>query len=219
MTYTKRMSQPTAPQFSPQLEPGAVQLFSPEATLENLIFEDIILANRKLPNISLEEVRLTRAVCTGAMLAKIAARDILIERCDFSAAHCTDGSFQRAVFKATRLTGWDISNGVLKDVVLEGCKLDLTNFRFAALTRVTFIDCQLQNADFISAELTHVSFQNCVLEDTIFAQCTMKDVDFRTSQLTLTGWQSLKGATIDSAQLMAAAPYLAHELGIKIEEM
>ena len=117
------------------------------------------------------------------------------------------------------MTGLDLSRSTLKDVTFEGCKLDMVNVRFAKLTRVQFIDCIMNEADFQAAELTDVAFQNSHLEKVEFGQCKLKSVDARSSQLfDIRGWQSLKGLTIDSAQLVSIAPQLAVELGLVIKE-
>lgn len=167
----------------------------------------------------MEEVYFERAQLQEAKMPKIAANDLVVNKCDFSAARFSDGSINRAEFLHTRLTGWDISNGVLKDVLFSECKIDMANFRYAKLKNIKFVDCQLQNADFINSNLINVQFQNCDLSAAVFAQCTIKNVDFRTSNLDIVGWQYLKGATIDSAQLMAAAPQLAQEFGLLVQEI
>jgi uncharacterized protein YjbI with pentapeptide repeats len=117
------------------------------------------------------------------------------------------------------MTGWDVSRGAIKDVHFLNCKIDIANFRFAKMQRVRFEDCVLVGADFAAAHLTDVSFERCILERTDFSQSHLKQVDFRTSDMRgLSGWQYLKGAIIDNTQLLEAAPYLAQEIGIIVED-
>jgi hypothetical protein len=48
---------------------------------------------------------------------------------------------------------------------------------------------------------------------------TCTKVDLRGAELGITaGYESLRGATIDSVQLVALAPLLAHHLGITITD-
>jgi uncharacterized protein YjbI with pentapeptide repeats len=118
----------------------------------------------------------------------------------------------------SRLTGIDLSRSTIKDVVFENCKLDMANFRFAKLTRVRFVNCALFETDFQAAELSGVEFQDSQLEKVEFHHCKLRAVDARTSQLfDIRGWQSLKGLTIDTTQLVTVAPQLALELGLTIE--
>lgn len=213
------MTRIAKPSIASKLEPGEVSQISDEATLELVYFGDFESQNLHATNLGVDEVRWERAQLPSAKLDKIAANDMVADRCDLSAVRCAEGSFQRTEFLRTRLTGWDISNGVLKDVLFSECKIDMANLRFAKLRNVKFTDCQLQGADFINATLTHVQFLNCDLGGVTFAQCAMKDVDLRTSNLDIAGWQYLKGATIDGAQLMLAAPQLAQEFGLLVEEI
>jgi len=83
---------------------------------------------------------------------------------------------------------------------------------------VSFVDCTMSEADFLGARLVDVTFETSDLEKAVFETASCTRVDLRTSQLTdIVGWKSLKGATIDSVQLMSAAPYLANELGVIVK--
>lgn len=206
-----------SPKLPEVLDKAASGAFKAEASLEHCYFDDADLSGKVAGAISLDEVAMKKVSLTNASLDKLAALDVRFINCDFSAARCPEASFQRASISSGRMTGWDCSRGFFKDVEFTDCKLDLANFRFAKFTRVRFMSCVLTDADFISAELRDVSFEDCLLERTEFTQCGMKNVDLRTSQLIdLKGWQYLKGAIIDSVQLMSAAPYFANELGLEI---
>ena len=111
----------------------------------------------------------------------------------------------------------DFNKTTLHDVTFKGCKLDMANFRFSDLRRVKFVDCTLVEADFLGATIHEVTFESCTLEKTEFNQAKCKQLDLRTSELhEISGWSSLKGATIDGMQLAAVAPYLARELGLTV---
>lgn len=190
-----------------------------EATIEQALFLHTDLVGIKAGNLSFDECILERVLSVGAQLEKLGMSDVLLKNCDLSAAKCAESSWIRVKTDGARMVGTDISQSTIKDVVFEGCKLDMANFRFAKLTRVAFKDCSLAETDFQGAQFAHVTFENCTLTKTEFANCTLKQLDLRTSQLMdIRGWQFLKGAVIDSLQLTNVAPQLAHELGLKIEE-
>lgn len=213
------MKKVNPPQLPAVLENTELVLLVDDTTIESCKIENADFTSVTAKAVSLDEVILERTLFSEAKLDKFGARDTVFTHCDFSAAHCADGSFLRVTFLGGRMSGWDSSESVCKDVTFKNCKLDMANFRFAKLTSVRFISCVLTEADFLNAQLQDVSFEDCLLERTEFAQCKMKNVDLRTSQLIeLKGWQSLKGATIDNVQLMSAAPYLANEIGIKISD-
>jgi len=83
----------------------------------------------------------------------------------------------------------------------------------------------LRDADFGGAKLTRVRFPGCTLSDADFTKVTCTDVDLRGAALggdgtagIRAGYDSLRGARIDTLQLMTLAPLLAHHLGIAVEE-
>lgn len=188
-----------------------------EASLEQVSLSHVDAGNIHARSLSLQEAVLERVLLTEAHLERLSLTDVEVKACDLSIARCSESSFMRVRIVGGRMTGIDLSRATIKDAVFEECKLDIANFRFAKLTRVQFVNCQLNETDFQAAELHEVEFQGSYLEKTEFGQCRIKDVDVRTSQLyDIRGWQSLKGLTIDSAQLITVAPQLAVELGLKI---
>jgi uncharacterized protein YjbI with pentapeptide repeats len=87
------------------------------------------------------------------------------------------------------------------------------------LTDVTFEDCVLRDSDFGGAKLTRVRFPGCTLTGASFTNASCSSVDLRGASLGITaGLDALRGATIDSLQLMALAPLLAHHLGIIVTD-
>lgn len=165
----------------------------------------------------LDEVKLDKVNALQASLEKLQLSDGSVKGCDWSGAMCADGSFIRVVFAQCRMGGWDVSKSFFKDITVKNCKLDMANFRFAKLKKVQFIDCTFVEADFQGAELEEVAFEQCVFDRTEFANAKVKNVDLRTSELLeVRGWQSLKGAMVDGAQLVAIAPQLAAALGVKV---
>src|SRR5580693_5859697 len=140
----------------------------------------------------------------------------------FAEAEC---SWTDAWFSGCVLAGVQAFSSVLRRVTLRGCKLDSVNFRECKLTDVLFEDCVLRDADFGGAKLTRVRFPGCTLGDADFTKVTCTDVDLRGATLggdgvagIRAGYDSLRGARIDTLQLMTLAPLLAHHLGIAVED-
>jgi uncharacterized protein YjbI with pentapeptide repeats len=77
----------------------------------------------------------------------------------------------------------------------------------------------LRDVEFGSATLRQVSFGGSTLAGADFTKATCTKVDLRGAELGITsGYESLRGATIDSVQLVALAPLLAHHLGITVKD-
>ncbi len=82
---------------------------------------------------------------------------------------------------------------------------------------VRFAGCDLTESDFYHARLTHVAFEDCMMDKSEFSGATLDKVDFRTSDVSnLRGVFSLRGAIIDSSQLIALGPLLAAQVGINV---
>ncbi|HYZ55915.1 MAG TPA: pentapeptide repeat-containing protein, partial [Streptosporangiaceae bacterium] len=73
--------------------------------------------------------------------------------------------------------------------------------------------------DFGGATLKRASFPGSRLTRADFSRATLEKVDLRGADLEITaGYSSLRGAVINSAQLMAIAPMLARQLGIDVKD-
>lgn len=207
----------SSPRLSPQLvSVGIEELLDGE--LETAKVTDADATNCAITALDLSDVRLEKVLLTAAQCERVSARDVVVKGCDLSAANVSNGGWNRAEFSNCRMTGVDFSRSSLHDVVFKDCLLTMANFRFADLRRVEFVNCTMNEADFLGARLVDVSFETSHLEKAVFETASCTRVDLRTSELTdLVGWKSLKGATIDTVQLMAVAPYLANEVGIRVE--
>jgi uncharacterized protein YjbI with pentapeptide repeats len=205
------------PRIPTQLEDGSYTLLA-EGALEGMKLDAIDATKCNIPALDLDGVMIEKTIFLQSQLLRISARDVVAKQSDFSSTVMTDGAINRAEFSHCRMTGVDFNKSSLHDVIFRGCKLDMANLRFADLRRVQFIDCTLVETDFLGATLYEVTFESCVIEKTIFNRVQCKQVDFRTSQLIeLSGWGSLKGVIIDNVQLMEVAPYLANELGLRVQ--
>ena len=198
---------------------GDPRALSAESTIENVCLKDIDFTQGKAPNSVLEESIIDHGSFIDARLEKVHMTDVEISKSNLSALHSSEGSFIRVRIRTTRLTGVDLSRALIKDVVLEDCVLDMANFRFATLRNVVFSNCTLRETDFQAATLERVAFKHCHIQKADFSGITAKTVDLRTSELfDIRGWQSLKGVTIDSTQLMTVSAELALAMGIVVED-
>jgi uncharacterized protein YjbI with pentapeptide repeats len=165
--------------------------------------------------------------------------------CAFTNVTFTDGRFRRARFNdiwmdTLRLVGTDLAesdwlhstvrssmlagvtafNSQMRRVIFHGCKFNAVNLRAGELTDVTFQDCHLQEVDFNNAKLTKVTFPGSTLTSVAMDKATLSKVDFSTaSELDLaSGHDSLRGAMINTGQMIQLAPLLAKCLGITVKD-
>lgn len=205
------------PFISTVLKDSSLQELDDDGMLEDAQLVDITTSSFAMAGADIRGVVIDKCTLTAVHLSRLSARDWRIQKSDLSAGSMAGGVINRALITDCRMSGIDFSQSRLHDVTFRGCKLDVANFRFADLRRVVFIDCQLNEADFLNATMTDVRFESCDLDKTIFDQVKCKKVDLRTSDVTtISGWQSLKGATIDSVQLTTIAPMLAAVIGLDV---
>ena len=165
------------------------------------------------------------AAFDGGRLRKARFSDVWFEQTRLVALDIAESSLTDVWFTGCVFAGVQSFSSALRRVTFRGCKLDSVNFRDCTLTDVSFEDCVLRDADFGSARLTRVRFGGCTLTGTDFSRVTCKNVDLRSARLgsddvpgIKAGYDSLRGARIDTLQLMTLAPFLASHLGITVTD-
>ncbi|MFN2462829.1 MAG: pentapeptide repeat-containing protein [Candidatus Dormibacteria bacterium] len=155
----------------------------------------------------------------GRGLGGLTATDVLMVRVDLSAADLSRASLTRVRFVDCRLLGANLAEATLTGVAFENCTLELSNLRYGRLARVKFERCALEKVDFAHAQLADVRFVGSRLEGADLRGAKLDAVDLCGSHLRgLQGLASLRGATIDTGQLVELAPDLAADLGISVQD-
>ncbi len=155
----------------------------------------------------------------GGRLRRSRFTDTRMRDTRFVATDLAETRWQDAVLTGCALAGVQAFSAVMRRVTFREGKLDSVNFRGSMLTDVTFENCLLRDADFGGATLERVSFAGCTLTEADFTKVTCTDVDLRGAGLGIAaGFESLRGVTIDSVQLVGLAPQLAHHLGISVAD-
>jgi uncharacterized protein YjbI with pentapeptide repeats len=114
----------------------------------------------------------------------------------------------------SRLVGAALG-GLLRDVVLSDCLLDLASLRMAKLARCELRACSLTEADLYAAELESVLFEGCDLTGAHLSQAAFELCELRRCELQgVRGIEALRGAQIPLADLLPVTPLLADALGI-----
>lgn len=204
---------------SAELEWTEVDRLEPEFELERVRIASADLREAEAGSGRLEQAQLEDVDLGESKLRGLALIDVIAERLGAANGGWGGATLRRVSLLGSRLTGIDLGEAHLEDVQLNGCKLDYANFRNGAVENVTFEDCVLRGADFQGARLRGVRFSGCQLIETDFSRAELQRVDFRGSELTLAGSVlGLRGAIVDSIQLMELSRPIAHELGLKVED-
>lgn len=167
--------------------------------------------------IKFEGVVLQKCNLTATHVKRFELTDVTAHDCLLFGANWDGVSMHRIEFDKSMMSGIVLSDALAKNIIFKNCKLDLSNFRFSKFQGVKFIDCYLKEADFMGANLKGVMFENCDLDEAEFSGANLDKTDFRTSKIAgMKGTASMKGAIIDTTQLIDLSFPLARDIGIKI---
>jgi uncharacterized protein YjbI with pentapeptide repeats len=190
----------------------------PEGDYEAETFADETYTGLAAGGARFADCQLTRLVIEDAKFRRARFSDTRIAETRLVSADLSETGWTGVTFTGCVLAGVQAFSSVLRRVKFSGCKLDSVNLRDATLTDVLFEDCVMRDTDFGSEKLTRVRFGGSQLDGADFTKVTCKDVDLRGASLEIeAGFESLRGATIDSVQLISLAPYLARHLGLRVE--
>jgi uncharacterized protein YjbI with pentapeptide repeats len=191
----------------------------PHGDYELAHFDQLSLEDPAAPSARFMECAVTGVTFQQGQLRRARFTDVFFRDVRMMQTGLAETSWQDVIFAASVIAGAEAYGARLRTVTFRGCKLDSVNFRDATLTDVTFDNCLLREADFGGAAMTRVVFTGSRLDNTDFSRVRLDDVDFRGAELGITITpDSLRGAIITNAQLMAAAPLLAATMGIVVRD-
>lgn len=163
--------------------------------------------------------KLDRVSLMSARLRSLTLTDVVAEAIEASGADWTGARLRRVHVSGSRLSGLQLLDAELDDVVFQGCQMRLATFHSSALRNVRFEGCVLDEAFFGHGRMQAVRFDDCSLVRADFTGARLARVDLRASVLDPAGEVGgLRGATIDSVQLMDLAPLLARAAGLKVDD-
>jgi uncharacterized protein YjbI with pentapeptide repeats len=200
------------------------RLIEIDGDYDGVIISDQSLGNPVLADVAASGTRFIESAITGVTfnggtLRKCRMSDVWLGDTRFVAIDLAESTLVDTWLNGCVLAGVQAFSGLMRRMSFRSCKLDSVNFRECTLTDVTFEDCVLRDSDFGGAKLTRVRFPGCTLTGASFTNASCSSVDLRGASLGITaGFDVLRGATIDSLQLMALAPLLAHHLGIIVTD-
>ena len=143
--------------------------------------------------------------------------DAVVEGSDWANRRAPRAQIRRAELTTVRLTGAELGEATLTDVVFTDCRLDLAGLRNATLERVVFRDCRMEECDLYGARLTDVLFERCSLREATFSEVRLTRVELRGCDLAgLRGAEHLRGARVPFHDALEHAPLFATALGIDL---
>jgi len=206
---------------SPDL-PDELAGFERPATLSGQELEQVLLERSDLADVDasrlrLVESRLVIVDLTGARLEHATLRDLVVTEGSWANVRARGVTLRRIELDRVRLTGADLTAGVLEDVTFVDCRFDLASFRTAKLSSVRFQGCRMEEADFHGATLTSCLFDDCVLTRAAWSAATFTRSEMRGVDLAgAANPEFLRGVRMPWADVVNAAAELAAAVGIEI---
>ena len=170
---------------------------------------------------NLIDARLRRSRLENLDLNGVVWEDVQISGCrfekvDFTAARLTGLTLDRVHFVNCKLTWANLAESRLSDVLFEGCRLDGASLDDVSTVGPTgFVGCVLVNTNLRDCVLPYAAMQGCRLRQMSFESCDLRGADLRGNQLSeVSGMSSLRGVTIEPAQLPGLTDAVMRDLGV-----
>ena len=149
----------------------------------------------------------------------LAWHDVVATDCGLSNLDGREGSMRRVAVTRSRLVGFGLTGGELRDVRFTDCSLELASLAGVHLRDVVFERVNLTDASFMDARLKAVAFIDCRLRGTDFRGATITASAIRGASLEgVLGIDALRGLRMPWPDLLDSVGVLAAALGISIEE-
>lgn len=207
---------PAKPLIGEQLDDAAAELDDNAEWTSVLVVGDYV--GQQAEGLDFSEVWARGGRWSGVVLDRFLASNVRFENCDLSGFVLRDeSSIQRAEFVGCRMSGSVFAGTRLREVLFTDCTFDEANLRMVDAENVAFERCALLATDFYAAKLTRVRMTECDLRGADFSKAAVDDLDLRTSRIEdVRGAGGLKGATVESVQLIPLATSLAAALELRV---
>jgi hypothetical protein len=210
---------PREPDLPDELPEGPVLgSLASETTLEALSLGDVDLRDADAAGVTLRTVRLHGTRLAGARLDGLELIDTALYGCDLANVRASaHAGWIRVRAQTCRMTGLTVGDGLLRDVTLRECRLDLASFAGCRLQRVSFEDCVLCQTDFLEAELDGVRFSGCDLTEVDLRGARLHRCELRDNRLDgLRGVERLRGSAMLWSDIVGGAGLWARTLEIEV---
>jgi uncharacterized protein YjbI with pentapeptide repeats len=145
--------------------------------------------------------------------------DAVVRDADLANVRARGATLKRVRLERVRLTGAELPESAIEDVVFADCRLDLVSLRLAKLTRVRFERCRMEEIDLQGATLSSVFFLECALQRATWAGVTLSRSELRGCDLAgAINAERLRGMRMPWPDAVNAVAELAAAVGVEIVE-
>ncbi len=193
------------PRLPLELRPHEVEGLDDDASWEGVEVRGSCVGGHAT-DLDISECAVRSVPFTGGRIDGLQVSDAVFDACDLSGLILDRARLTRVEFRSCRLLGAVAIGAVLRDVRFVDCRLDDANLRMATGERVAFGSSSMRAVDLYGAELIDARFVDCDLTEAQFSDVRLTGGRFQGSSLaTIRGAASLRGVTIDTAQIVPLA--------------
>jgi uncharacterized protein YjbI with pentapeptide repeats len=191
--------------------------WEPESLIEQETFDGLDLHGATVTGARVLDCRLASGTFTEVDLSRSSWRAVTWDGMRMLGVDLTRSSWVRTDVSASVLAGCEMYGAQLHKVTFRDCRIDGLNLRGTRLREVTFVDCVVADLDLGSATVDRVCWPGCRIERLDLTGASLSQVDFRRARLGISrGFDRLRGAIVDTGQVVELAPFLAAHLGLEV---
>ena len=189
------------------------------ASFERLRFADADLSDADLVDIGFEECALERIRLHEADLTAASLVDVLASRLDAPVLKAPRIRMRDVRLEGSRVGSAELYDATLSSVHIADCRLGFVNLRGSKITDLLITDCAIEELDLRGTAGMRVAFARTTIGTFDLADSSLTHLDLRGAEIMdLDTPDGLRGAVLDSTQLMALGPVFARHFRVRVED-
>ncbi len=155
-------------------------------------------------NIKIDGCKFTNCKFTHLDLEQMEWIDVIFDHCEFERVHLSSSTLCRVHFVGCRVSGLEITNSLIQDVLLQSSKGNYCNFSGSKIKDCAFTQSDFSSSSFVHCDWIHSCFDHCDLDDSEWVNTNLKGIDFSTSSISniLVSNDLLKGVIVNESQAL-----------------
>jgi uncharacterized protein YjbI with pentapeptide repeats len=131
---------PALPELPRDLDQQEVTALDHDASFEEVELREGSFSGQHASGVRFQTVALSAVDASGAQLERLRLGDCELQDCNLANVTAPRAEISSVRIVRSRLTGFRVAEGELRDVTIQDCRVDLASFGFSRLDRVTFED-------------------------------------------------------------------------------
>lgn len=203
----------------PDLSPGDFDQLESHENYEYQQFEGSDVYDRDLSGITFEECEFRSVTVNEVSFRSASFLESRFERLNAPAFSAPQSRWRDVTIEYSRVGSAELYRSTWQSVHFINCKLGFVNLRGASIRDLAFTQCTIDELDLGEATAERVAFVGTEIGTLDVSHATLKNVDLRGAEMArISGFDGLKGVTLNSSQVFDMASLFAEYFGIAVED-